>query len=655
MPLACLLAVVLSAPGPWVWQPVPLGGGGPVTCLAVSPTDAGLLLAGGLGVIERSTDGGRSWQLADAGLAGRGDRACAALAFHPTDARLAFVALGEADAPGGGGLFVSEDAGVSWSARSREPRFSVSGPRAQTGHVLAFAPLDPGLLWAATINRGVCASDDGGRHWTSLGPAGAAVTSLARAADGTLFALLHAAAGAPMALARRAPDEPDWAVLDQGDLLDVAVGEGHRLLLASRDKGLRLSDDGGLTWTNVTPAGLDLGSGAAVVAFSPSHPRVGVALGGSRAWRTAWLTLDGGAGWQPLLTPPAEHLDLGDGWLSGEQFAARPRCAAFDPHTPRRLWLGDELDVWGTHDGAATWFSGHAGLSTAVVESLATDPRRPGHGYVGTASAGAFEAQAEPAFAAALGGNGVEVRDVPALAVADTSNPSDAAGSGGLIIANGDVGAWRLAGPSHWVACGALPGALSRLARLPDGGILGETTAASPLASHDAGAGWQPWGTLDGGLPLLLDAGGRRAAMRAHSGGLWLTNDGGAQWSRLDANLPPAPAALDGDMAVLPGRGGALFAVHGGAVWRTRDDGELWERMLPRPVTRLAGDAALRRVYAAPADTGGVLASDDLGETWQPVLGLPAAEVLAMVADPLMPGRLWVGTYGAGAWVGRVR
>jgi hypothetical protein len=212
MLLTCLLACQLLAAPEWLWRPLPIDGGGPVTALAASPHDPARLLAGGLGNLLGSTDGGRSWQSADRGLAGGADRAVAALAFHPTDDRLAFAAVG--DDTVGGGLFVSADAGRGWRCRSRELHFAADGPRRQSGHLLTFDPLRPGRLWVATVDRGVAASADGGQTATFLGPEGRDVRALARAADGTLYAVLAPAgkqAGPWSATGPRSPAGPPCA------------------------------------------------------------------------------------------------------------------------------------------------------------------------------------------------------------------------------------------------------------------------------------------------------------------------------------------------------------------------------------------------------------------------------------------------------------
>jgi hypothetical protein len=432
--------------------------------------------------------------------------------------------------------------------------------------------------------------------------------------------------------------------LRQGDFADLAIG-GRSLLLASPAEGLLLGAEEGLTWRNVTPNGLSFAVGRAALAFSPSHPQAAVAAGSGRLGQSAWLTLDGGATWQPLAAA-GSVVDPGDGWQGPDLLAHGVSAVTFDPLSPRRLWLGDEFNVWGTHDGAATWFSGHAGLALSSVASLALDPRGPGRAFGGTLGAGAFELTADAGrpLAAALGGNGVELTTVPALA-------APTRGLATLLAGRGDAILWQWLGPGRWQAATSLPGRATALAEGPDGGILAEVAGGAPQLTLDGGASWQVWGGGPRRLPVFLDRGRRLAAALGWPGGLSLTRDGGETWEALDGELPAAEWSADDRLAALPAGGGVLLVSHGGGVWRTRDEGRTWDRVLAARARLLT--AAGGRFYLTTEDGGGLLASDDQGETWEQPPGAPRAEVLCLAQEPGPSGRLWLGTRGDGAWVGQ--
>ncbi len=172
MTLGLMLLCLAAAPG-YQWRVVPLDGGGSIECLALSPHDPGLLLAGSdVGGVQRSTDGGRTWTLANRGLRHDADVAIADLEFHPTEPNLVYAATGKCfGRPTGdwGALLLSADAGRSWSLQSNAVRFSGHGTGRQRGDLLVTDPRRPDWLWAATAWDGVMLSRDRGRTWTVLG------------------------------------------------------------------------------------------------------------------------------------------------------------------------------------------------------------------------------------------------------------------------------------------------------------------------------------------------------------------------------------------------------------------------------------------------------------------------------------------------------
>jgi photosystem II stability/assembly factor-like uncharacterized protein len=109
-------------------------------------------------------------------------------------------------------------------------------------------------------------------------------------------------------------------------------------------------------------------------------------------------------------------------------------------------------------------------------------------------------------------------------------------------------------------------------------------------------------------------------------------------------------------VAVEPGRNGALWAVVTGLLFRSPDRGRTWSRadaglpageartLLPGASTGSAGSRVL-------AGTGaGVFQSADRGASWSPSSrGLAAADLQGLALDPLRPARLW-----AVDWAGNV-
>jgi hypothetical protein len=157
------------------FSPTGPGGGGFQNVVAVDPASPNVLLSGGdVSGIERSTDGGASWQAVNTGLVGRPQLEVAAFLFSPAVAGRVYAGVG--DAGTGGGLLESDDSGATWRMLSTVPQFAggnaktaglpAEHPRS-TGNLLAQDPVS-GSIYAATFSQGVMRSDDGGgpgRRW----------------------------------------------------------------------------------------------------------------------------------------------------------------------------------------------------------------------------------------------------------------------------------------------------------------------------------------------------------------------------------------------------------------------------------------------------------------------------------------------------------
>ncbi|MCC7491888.1 MAG: hypothetical protein IT204_06050 [Fimbriimonadaceae bacterium] len=656
------LALVLLLPDP-LWQPLPLDGGGPLQAVVASPLDPLLLLCGGPGGRWRSVDGGRRWSPAARGSWTDAGRATADLAFHPTQREVAYAAVGCCDdrvAGDWGALLRSDDAGLSWQVASRVVRFAGRGALSQ-GRVLCVDPFHPDSLWAATAWDGVQVSTDRGQTWSALGLADHFLVGLGRTADGTLYAAAQPQLGRPGGLYVRRAGQTAWERRwpDSVTALAVAPSKLGRVLLASPDAGLLLTTDGGRTFVNVTPAGFGDRLRATLVAYSPTHPEVAVAAGLPKPFQTAlpscYLSLDGGRTWQPLADPRQGQVDAAGWWLGADFCGWEPRALAFDPRTPRRLWLADRANLWGTTDGAATWWSGHRGLSTATITALAPDPANPARVAVAT-DLGAF--WADSAGVTPLGGNGTSLTQVDALTV--RREPLGSV----VYLARGET-IWRQDRPSVWSIAGQTPGPVTALTATPAG--LLAALADGPLQlSVDRGATWRPWGEpprrgerpVNLGLPWPLGGGFQVAATPA---AVWLGQADGRGWEAISADLPAVDQAGQRlpwvQQLAVGGYPATVWAVTPLGVWRTLDRGGRWERMLPRPAV-LAVDRESGRLLAAPRSTWQqparhvLLLSEDQGDSFRELGGALAMTlpIRCLASSATTPSRVWVGTQGAGLW-----
>jgi photosystem II stability/assembly factor-like uncharacterized protein len=238
-----------------------------VTSVAVSGQE---ILAGTREGIQRSRDGGRSWNDAGTGLDIRYVRW---LAYHPTMAGRAYAGTEPA------GLFVTNDGGETWrgcpevgALRDRFNWFLPYSPEA--GCVRGFA-FHGDRAYAAVEVGGLLRSDDAGETW--------------RLADGST-------------------GEPVFGTPATGLIhADVHSVEGHPssadLVFAATAGGLFISSDGGVTWTP-----RHAGSYCRAVWVDPDdtdHLVLGPADGVSQNGRIE-ESRDGGTTW----IPASDGLDL---------------------------------------------------------------------------------------------------------------------------------------------------------------------------------------------------------------------------------------------------------------------------------------------------------------------------------------------------------
>lgn len=131
---------------------------GDVGDLAFSPDVPGLVLASvsqfyPASVVLRSTDGGASWT----GAAGTSGIFATALAFDPHLPGRVLLLTGANE------WAESLDGGASWGP------LQPAWPAAGSGVLLAFAPVEPDVLYRGDDGTGLQRSDDGGASWQPLG------------------------------------------------------------------------------------------------------------------------------------------------------------------------------------------------------------------------------------------------------------------------------------------------------------------------------------------------------------------------------------------------------------------------------------------------------------------------------------------------------
>ena len=689
----CTLAQLSAAQDTAAWRWVPIGGGGAIMTVDVSPHRNNVVLAGcDVGGVLRSDDYGRHWRICNRGLSSDGDRGVADFVWDPERPDVVFMAsgacFGQPDGPYGG-LWRSADEGRSWELVSREVRFSGFGSHRQWGNVLKINPRDGSLL-AGTAWDGLMRSADGGRTWERLGVEGNFIVGveLGPPAPDTIYVAVLPTDHCEGAVWVTRDGGQSWRQALAGEQVrSVAVDPQRpgRAYAAVRDNGIMITEDFGETWrvaVNGIDGFLEKQWGNAV-AINPLEPDTVYFCASERfgeldewwRWRHPGLFVsqNRGGSWAPIIPGSMAdgefhqdaymaRVDGANWWKSKGWFAFNPMGWTADPVDGRHLYVHDFYGVWASDDGGENWRAAMDGLATTCVSAITCNPRRRDEAYIGLLDVGFFRTRDaggsiehwEFAYPSSNCTNlAIETRD-------GTEVIYSVVGGASLVLSEDAGETWRDAPTSppegarlgpvsldsfrpHLVYCGRW--------RSPDGGSTWDEISSLP-------DGW------NGGIVSDPTAEGRLYAWNEFE--VFASSDGGESWADVSQGLPLVHAGKRRirALSVMPqtGRVFAGSAAHG--VFASDDHGANWRCVLPeRYVTAVDCGADGRTIVAAawkpwyaPTHEPGIFLSRDGGETWEQIDdGISGIARPACVAlDPLVPGRIWLGTGGNAAFVGEL-
>ena len=227
-----------------------------VYSLCVAPDDSQLCLAAKQSSLQRSIDGGRTWQSVILNPANEVQPAVTAITIAPgPDEALHFMA-GVVD-----GVSISKDGGVNWTVTAlATPRPFVTALAASPDYA------NDGMAFAATLEDGVFRTEDYGATWRQWGfglfdlhVMGLAV-SPNFSLDGTVFAVTESG------IYRSRTRGRSWQVTsfppEAAPVLCVAMSpdfsQDNRLYAGTERSGLYYSEDGGQSWQRTPqPAATD--------------------------------------------------------------------------------------------------------------------------------------------------------------------------------------------------------------------------------------------------------------------------------------------------------------------------------------------------------------------------------------------------------------
>lgn len=655
----------------WSWLG-PGNIGGRTRTLVIDPQQPETMYTGGVsGGVWKTTDGGAAWRPTGDTLA---NIAVNSLVMDPRDHTRLYAGTGEgyfreavrgtALPLRGGGIFVSTDAGESWSIleSTRNSDFHFVND-------LFVSSVDSSRIYAAT-RTGVFRSSDGGQSWTR--------TLSVNAAGGCLDLVARPGAAA--------------------DSLYVSCGT---LDQATVYRNMDAASDG--AWSAVLS---EPNMGRTSLAVAPSNPDVVYALSASNVsapgnFNQGLLAVfrsneAGAAGtWQAvvrntaadrlstlLLTNPVPAAEVECKFSNQNKFTTMGwycNTIAVDPTNPDRVWAAG-VDLFRSDDGGATWGVASYWWADRTAPSFVHADQ---HAIVfhphfdGSTNNTLFAANDGGIYKTDEASDDV-LRGITTLC--DPANGQIAwqhisgnlgitqfyhgavfpngreyiagAQDNGTLLGRDDQGA------NGWTPIAGGDGSYVAINPLLPSTFYVSSQVANILKTEDGGATFKKATTgladdflfitplmLDPGAPQVLWTGGRK---------LWRTDNAGATWTAASTTLGAGRVSA---IAVSGSR--ALAGTSNGFIYRNDDaraatPATAWPGVQPREgfvssITHHPLDANV--VYATFAGFGGqhVWKSTDGGVSWTPLDGagdgqIPDIPVHSLVVDPHRPDRLFIGT-----------
>ncbi len=352
-----------------------------------------------------------------------------------------------------------------------------------------------------------------------------------------------------------------------------------------------------------------------------------------------------------LLLSSATALHAAD-WFALGPYGGNVRSLAADPLNPKHVYLGTETGwIYDSGDGGSSW-NRLAELTRSedlVISRILVDPGNPKRLIV---SAFRFDRPDGGVFVSEDHGKTwyaqAEMRGQSVRSLARSASDPRVLAAGTLqgVFLSKDNGV-------HWSQIS--PAASSELHEV-------ESIAIDPTDPSVIYAGtWHlPWKTSDGGatwtnikqgiiddsdvFSIIIDPSHPRTIYASACSGIYKSLDGGGQFRKIQGI--PSTARRTRRLMQDPTAPDTVFAGTTEGLYRTRNAGESFARTT-------GSDIIINDVYVDPSrpdhvllatDRGGVLSSDDGGDTFQPSnRGFSARQVLAYAADPQNPGTLYVG------------
>jgi photosystem II stability/assembly factor-like uncharacterized protein len=578
--------------------------GGSARAFADDPADhTHLYLGAANGWIYQTHDGGKKWERL-ARVGNRDDLVIDSIVVDPADPKHLAVGawvLADLNHPDGG-LYISHDGGTSWTS---QPEMQGQSIRA-----LAYAPSDPKILVAGSL-EGVFRSMDDGGHWERISPKDNAeiheIESVAiDPADPNVIY-----AGTWHLPWKTTDGGKSWKSIKQGiiedsDVFSIVVDpKQSKVVYLSACSGIYKSEDAGAKFLKVQ--GIPSTARRTRVLMQDPNKLDTVFAGTTEG---LYRTFDAGKIWIQTTRPDVIVNDV-----------------YVDPADSKHVLLAtDRRGVLASDDGGDSFLPSNTGFSARQITAFAGDVQHPATVYVGVVN----DKDSGGVFVSHTGGlswshlsDGLDSHDVFGLGQAPDGTMLAGTERGIYLLKDG---MWQRAGDDakSRVVRAAPVTASSKMNVMRRAGH-GPAVKQRVVAKAHAPAAVVPVKNFDGSVYGFALSG--QTMFAATSQGILRSASSGVTWSVVGA----IPAA---EWRFVAASKGNVVAASLGAVEMSVDGGDIWKAIaLPPKVTQVLALSVDMHGGVWLGDRDGVYFSGDKGASWQTLKNLYVRNVNSLYYD----------------------
>jgi photosystem II stability/assembly factor-like uncharacterized protein len=667
--------------------------GGDVTAMAIDRRSADRIWVGASdGQVFRSTDGGKGWTRIRPGVKAPGS-AITVILLDSEKPGVIYVGMKPLvdlnEETNGGGVFVSEDDGQSWTL--------FEGMRGRSVRAMSQSAKDPNAI-AVAARDGVYYTTDRGKAWKRITPENDpemkgfhSVAIDPRDANVIYVGTHHLpwkTTDAGKTWKRAASKER--GMIDDSDIFAIHIDQSNPdTVLMSACSGIYRSRDASETWTKLQ--GIPYTSRRTHVIYQhPTRPQV-IFAGTTEG---LWVSTDGG---KP------------DSWRRMTSARTVINAVAVHPDRPDRVFLGvDDVGVLISVDGGETYEVSNAGFINRQVRAVAADKAERGRIYAGVI----FDRTNGGLFISEDGGsawrqstNGMGARDVYSLYQSESNPATIYAGTNNGLFRSDDRGRNWAQVKKTQVKAGAKSRKTPKLERdtlvdlqnqvfaiLPFTPIVSAPNSgkgdSQPAPAPSATSSWMVASTWNG-LFITEDekkgwreskfakainrTGGNTAAQIKVNAivtspklpgaifvgtdeGLFVSRDNGVNFQQLA--LPEAARRVR--VVICDPRGPETIYVGAAAgFFRSTDGGRSWESRgggMPQGGNIgaiVVGASNPDELYVSDESRGVLYHSKDRGTNWEKVdiSQAPSLKLWSLASDPFDANRIYAGSFSGGVYV----